>query len=475
MDENGRDDNLVEEPVPQQNGTQEFQPQNGAEPQEFQQPQQEYQPASVEPQQPIYEQPQPDYTPIPQPVYQSAQAAAKRQDKKLFGIIASGVAVVLIGIIALFMMISGGKAINLRDYVTITYSGIDGKGTAYVSVDYESMASASLSSKEKSQIENGDITSVSTWQTAAAGWGALYTKQSVLSSAITCTLEDQPDGLSNGDTVTVQVDIDKDALKEVGIKVKGKDFTDTVSGLIEVQNIDAFADISVQFSGMAPNGKARVINNSRDAACMQYEYELDKSEGLSNGDTVTVTISDYYLDDIAEQTGEAPAEMQKTYTVSGLSGYVTKLNQISNTALEQMKQEADEIIREKAAKYCWGEESLTNWQYLGNFLQVAKPNGLTSYNNCFYLTYKMSYRNDFRGANYTLDYYDCIIFHDVTLEGDGTLDWDRGEANESILWTDVKNNWGGNYYVCGFRTEKDMFDYYLTQRLDNYTYETNIQ
>lgn len=38
MDENRRDDNLVEEPVPQQDGTQEFQPQNGAEPQEFQQP-----------------------------------------------------------------------------------------------------------------------------------------------------------------------------------------------------------------------------------------------------------------------------------------------------------------------------------------------------------------------------------------------------------------------------------------------------
>ena len=234
-----------------------FQPQNGAEPQEFQQPQQEYQPASVEPQQPIYEQQQPDYTPIPQPVYQPAQAAAKRQDKKLFGIIAGGVVVVLIGIIALFMMISGGKAINLRDYVTITYSGIDGKGTAYVSVDYESMASASLSSKEKSQIENGDITSVSTWQTAAAGWGALYTKQSVLSSAITCTLEDQPDGLSNGDTVTVQVDIDKDALKAVGIKVKGKDFTDTVSGLIEVQNIDAFADISVQSAALRRTAKRR--------------------------------------------------------------------------------------------------------------------------------------------------------------------------------------------------------------------------
>ena len=147
MDENGRDDNLVEEPVPQQNGTQEFQPQNGTEPQDYGEPQQQAYDAPPQ----DYDQPQED-VPLPQPVYQPAQAAAKRQDKKLFGIIAGGVVVVLIGIIALFMMISGGKAINLRDYVTITYSGIDGKGTAYVSVDYESMASASLSSKEKSQI-----------------------------------------------------------------------------------------------------------------------------------------------------------------------------------------------------------------------------------------------------------------------------------------------------------------------------------
>ena len=140
-----------------------------------------------------------------------------------------------------------------------------------------------------------------------------------------------------------------------------------------------------------------------------------------------------------------------------------------------MKQEADELIREEAAEDFSEEESLTNWQYLGNYLQVAKPDGLTSYNNCFYLTYKMSYRNDFRGANYTLDYYDCVIFHDVTLEGDGNLDWDRGEVNTTVFFTDVKNSWGGNYYLCGFRTEKDMFDYYLTRRLGNYTYETNIQ
>ena len=460
MDENGRDDNLVEEPVPQQNGTQEFQPQNGTEPQEFQQPQQEYQPAYVEPQQPIYEQPQPDYTPIPQPVYQPAQAAAKRQDKKLFGIIAGGVVVVLIGIIALFMMISGGKAINLRDYVTITYSGIDGKGTAYVSVDYESMASASLSSKEKSQIENGDITSVSTWQTAAAGWGALYTKQSVLSSAITCTLEDQPDGLSNGDTVTVQVDIDKDALKAVGIKVKGKNFTDTVSGLIEVQNIDAFADISVQFSGIAPNGEAQVINNSRDAACMQYEYDLDKSEGLSNDDT-------------AEQTGEAPAEMQKTFTVSGLSAYVTKLEQVDSTILASMQKEAEDFIRAEAARYFSTECSLTGLQYVGSYLRVAKPGQSTSDVNKFTVVYQVSCSVN-RDGVVNHNYYYFVTFANLVMNGDNSISVDLTDMRtpDDRDYFDVNSY---EYYVYGYATLKELFDEIITKQLDVYTYETNIQ
>lgn len=470
MDENRRDDNLVEEPVPQQDGTQEFQPQNGAEPQEFQQPQQEYQPASVEPQQPIYEQQQPDYTPIPQPVYQPAQAAAKRQDKKLFGVIAGGVVVVLIGIIALFMMISGGKAINLRDYVTITYSGIDGKGTAYVSVDYESMASASLSSKEKSQIENGDITSVSTWQTAAAGWGALYTKQSVLSSAITCTLEDQPDGLSNGDTVTVQVDIDKDALKAVGIKVKGKDFTDTVSGLIEVQNIDAFADISVQFSGIAPNGEAQVINNSRDAACMQYEYDLDKSEGLSNGDTVTVTISDYNLDDIAEQTGEAPAEMQKTFTVSGLSAYVTKLDQVNDTALASMKKEAEDYIQALSARNYADTETMNGFTYVGSYLEVAKPNAGAWHNNWLDLVYEISYSNSYGGS---FKYYYGIGFSDLVLQADNSIDVDLSDYSTTSHTFHFTSGDHG-YYLYGYQTQKDLFDDWIKSSMDTYTYETDI-
>lgn len=473
MDENRRDDNLVEEPVPQQDGKQEFQPQNGTEPQEFQQPQQEYQPASVEPQQPIYEQPQPDYTPIPQPVYQPAQAAAKRQDKKLFGIIAGGVVVVLIGIIALFMMISGGKAINLRDYVTITYSGIDGKGTAYVSVDYESMASASLSSKEKSQIENGDITSVSTWQTAAAGWGALYTKQSVLSSAITCTLEDQPDGLSNGDTVTVQVDIDKDALKAVGIKVKGKNFTDTVSGLIEVQTIDAFADISVQFSGIAPNGEAQVINNSRDAACMQYEYDLDKSEGLSNDDTVTVTISDYNLDDIAEQTGEAPAEMQKTFTVSGLSAYVSKLEQVDSTILASMQKESEDHIRARAARYFSTECSLTGLRYVGSYLRVAKPGQSTSDVNKFTLVYQLTCTVNRDGVT-NHSYYYFVTFANLVKNGDNSISVDLTDMRTDNDYHYFDAN-GHSYYVYGYETIKEIFDELITKQLDVYTYETNIQ
>lgn len=473
MDENRRDDNLVEEPVPQQDGTQEFQPQNGAEPQEFQQPQQEYQPASVEPQQPIYEQPQPDYTPIPQPVYQPAQAAAKRQDKKLFGIIAGGVVVVLIGIIALFMMISGGKAIKLQDYVTITYSGVDGKGTAYVSVDYESMAQAALTSKEKSQMANGDITSVSTWQTAAAGWGALYTKQSVLSSAITCTLEDQPDGLSNGDTVTVQVDIDKDALKAVGIKVKGKNFTDTVSGLIEVQNIDAFADISVQFSGIAPNGEAQVINNSRDAACMQYEYDLDKSEGLSNDDTVTVTISDYNLDDIAEQTGEAPAEMQKTYTVSGLSSYVSKLDQIDDTTWMNMKREAEDHIRARAANDNSDVESMTGMKYVGSYLEVAKPGSSARLHNCLDLVYEIAYTNS-NPPGISFNYYYIVAFDDLVLQGDNSIQVDLSDytTTSNTFRFDVGDR---GFYLYGYQTLKDLFDDWIVKTMDVYTYETNIQ
>ena len=42
--------------------------------------------------------------------------------------------------------------------------------------------------------------------------------------------------------------------------------------------------------------------------------------------------------------------MQKTFTVSGLSAYVTKLDQVNDTALANMKKEAEDYIQALSAR-----------------------------------------------------------------------------------------------------------------------------
>lgn len=77
------------------------------------------------------------------------------------------------------------------------------------------------------------------------------------------------------------------------IKLKYEDIEVKAEKLEEAKTFDPFEGIQVTFDGVAPNGYAYVEGNPSASAAQQFGYELDKSEGLSNGDTVTVTACMY--------------------------------------------------------------------------------------------------------------------------------------------------------------------------------------
>ena len=427
-------------------------------PQEFAPPEPppQQQQTTAAPEQNAQREAQPQYAQsMPYPPEQKA-----KKDHKLL-IIIGAVCVVIAAFLT--MMLFGGKSIDMQDYVTVSFNGVDGKGTAYVDVDYDRMGTKLLTSAQKRKLETGN------------GWGSINTavgalgQQWVLAEALDCEL-DQSSELSNGDKVTVTVTADKDILKQLGVKVKHKKLTFKVEGLVEVSNIDAFADISVQFSGISPQGEAEIINNSSDDACMQFDYSLDQNSGLSNGDTVTVTISDYDLEGIAERTGKTPEEMSKSFTVEGLSAYVTKLDQVNDTALASMKKEAEDYIQALSARNYADTETINGFTYVGSYLEVAKPNAGAWHNNWLDLVYEISYSNSYGGS---FKYYYGIGFSDLVLQADNSIDVDLSDYSTTSHTFNFTSGDHG-YYLYGYQTQKDLFDDWIKSSMDTYTYETDI-
>lgn len=377
--------------------------------------------------------------------------------------IAAGCVVVILLVIAL---LAGRRtAIDMKDYVSVAFSGIDGKGTASVSVDYDGISSKIAENTKKSSKQD--------WQEALGGLADNLLQWSQMQGAIDYEI-DKSNGLSNGDKVKVTILTDEDLCKALNIKVKHTNLSFDVQGLVEVESFDAFADISVSFSGISPNGEAELINNSHDEACMSYDYSLDQYSGLANGDTVTVTISDGNIDAVAEQTGKAPAEMQKQYTVSGLSSYVTKLDQVTDAALQSMQKEAEDYISASTARRFASTSQLTGKEYLGSYLKCAKPGAGASHNNWYYLVYKLTVLSTYKDANQSFDYYFFVAFPDLVLNGSNEIEVDLSdyETTNNTYEFEVE---GSGFWVYGYETLAELFDDCITKSLDNYTYESSIQ
>ena len=159
-----------------------------------------------------------NYAPNPQYPYPAYQKKKNYTVPILIVIICIAVAAIF-----LMMSLSGGKSIDMEDYVTVSYNGTD--GTATVDVDYDGMCEQLLTKERRQQMEY--ITgSQDVIKSAAKYMDGSWE----LIQAMNYTVE--PDsGLSNGDKVTVTFTADKDTLSDLGVKMKHPTLTFTVSGL----------------------------------------------------------------------------------------------------------------------------------------------------------------------------------------------------------------------------------------------------
>lgn len=284
-----------------------------------------------------------------------------------------GIGVLVAAIVAVVIILMMPSKINVEDYVTVEFSGYDGYGKANVKVDKTALSTDAV---EKTGIAD-DVSSLSDLL------GGSVSKVTLLRNAISsikCT-PDKKEGLKNGDEVTVEITYDNEIANEVKLEFSGSSVKATVSGLNPVKEVDAFEGLEITYSGKSPNGKAAVKYSGSDLIT-KYNFKLDKSSKLKNGDVVTVTFTPEDKTTLAK--GFVVKNKTKTFTVSGLTEYPASINDIDKDYIEKLKKDASDVVEASAAKKYGTNYKMSKPEYVGyTYLYEKEGNSAV-----LYLVYK---------------------------------------------------------------------------------------
>lgn len=340
----------------------------------------------------------------------------KKAKKLPLGLIIAAIVGVIAVLIAVIVIKSATSAIPLDEYVVFETSGYDGYGSVRVRVDWDAV-------EEK----YGD--KVSYTEKARADYGGFLSFMTPVDLLADCikVKADVEENLSNGDVITYTWEPDEDLYEYLNCKIKAEGGTYTVSGLEEIAAFDAFSDLKVSFTGAGPNGKVNYEYMGNDLK--DRDFSCSTSSGLKNGDTVTISITNTNMESFAEKYGRVPEKLEQEYVVSGLSEYVTKYSELSNEFVSNLKEEAEETIKENYSKNPSSNSVLNNLKYIGYVFNVAKKEGNRNSNcNELYLVYSGTVSSSARRFE-KIELYFPVLFTDLLKGGTGF----SYEANKGVL------------------------------------------
>lgn len=253
--------------------------------------------------------------------------------KKVKFLLVAVLAMVMLGLTG-----CGGSKVDITNYITAEFSGINGQGIASCTVDSVGLEQALAGDKD------GDI---SMEELEKLGW--------ITEFEMSLTLDlDQDAALSNGDKYIVSISYDKDLAKEHKVTVTGETKEFTVEGLKDPIEVDAFASnifdtesgVVLEYSNAAPVASLTILNQCANAPESLITYTADKTSDISNGDQITITAA---LPATAAEEGYVLKETEKTITVEGLDTYVTSLAQLSDADREDVETQLQKTFDDAAA------------------------------------------------------------------------------------------------------------------------------
>lgn len=405
---------------------------------------------------------------------------------------------VLVPIAAVAVVAAGGWAfanrtptIDVSKYMTLSADGYNTVGKLNISFDTEKLEKdygKQIATRFKKQMKNlKDDTYGLSSLTAS-----LYDGYEADLFAETCATgsADKTKGLSNGDVVTYTWDDNSDEAEEAfGVKVKYTDITYTVSGLASVNTFDAFDGVDVEFSGISPAGRATVNSLPTAAEAQGLYYTLDENSGLSNGDTVTLTVHSNRDDfsDCIDKYGAMPQATEKTFTVEGLNEYVTSADTLSDSVLVSLQNQAEDVFKSYAAQRFSNGQTFKGMTYLGNYILTPKNKDSWGDKDRIVLAYQVTVHHDYTSElNTTYDADDSffwyITFNNVSKDADGNIA--SGLNDYDTPTTFVKIDSGVQKY--SFSSSTETWEYYgyasldslynaaVNQYVENYNHQDNV-
>ncbi|MBE5911693.1 zinc ribbon domain-containing protein [Pseudobutyrivibrio sp.] len=387
-------------------------------------------------QQPQYQQ---QYQQYQQPQYQQPMQPRKPISKKSIAAIIAVVVVIIACLVAKNTVFA--PKIDLEECLLVDVTGFDGAGRLDIDIDYDTLM----------------------WEISDMNDNISDDKIYELVSSISFE-PSEDENLSNGQEIKIKVKYKESLAKKCKVKFNAEDITYTVEGLNEVTEIDPFEYVNVFFEGYSPNGSVEIqADGIEDIGALSYE--ADKTEGLANGDTVTVKCTSE--ESRYNELGYKFTQTSKEYTVEGLEAYVTSPSEIDEATLARLQEKAlAEITDDLSYVTDLYEIEHTDYTYEGMVVLTGKEMGQWNKNdNEVILIYSTTAScEDFETTTFYLPYR----FEDVIKYEDGTIDYQNDEA---VYESNGDYYFGAGDYYKGYDDASTMFTELVRNNTDDYDYE----
>ena len=291
------------------------------------------------------------------------EAAERKKDLRIV-IVWAVIVMALLAAFIVYLQVRKTR-VSLNEYLEIETEGYDSVGKAVYRFDADSFI---RDYKEILRYRGGKPnTRVGEYANAA---------EALLNTCVGGSLTKDAD-LSNGDTITFAWDCsDEIAAEDYHCVLVYSNIDAAVENLTEAEVFDPFTGVTVEFSGISPEGTAEVRLVSVEEVYQDLSFKLSRAEHLQNGDTVKVSVRGTGNGDVADSLlrtyGMVPSSLEREYVVSGLAFYASALEEIPEDAMQDMQTKAEEVFREQEVPLWKDGAELQNREYLGSYLLVSE-------------------------------------------------------------------------------------------------------
>ena len=359
----------------------------------------------------------------------------------------AALAALLMIALALTLTACGGKKIDASSLISVRFQGLNGDGRAVLAFDRDKLIAAL--SQDKALTER----QMETLERLASDLQKDYSVS-------------KREGLSNGDTVEVTGALDKNLLKDLGFGINNDTVKVTVEGLIdplelsatdfivlETAGFNGYGRVSAYFDGAAfssavtqrwaevrpddPLTDIELVESYRNCS-RGVGVKLDKTDGYSNGDAVTATVT---------VTGTEIPECGITFVGGEYSGVVSGLAEPETVDVASaVKISFDGVVPTVRVKY-----------------EVDHDQPFVRYTSLYNLNYSQGARLH-NGDTYTLEiecdeaamlangFIPSNTTATATVEGLNSYDFSLADMNDPLLsdfvaegFARVEDNFNNNY------------------------------